>query len=963
MSEWSRISPLLGEALARFLGDVLPELGGTRWWRNHVLMQLTTNQAHMVARLPEGQLRGLDVAALLRVALRNWSEIAFKRQIPREIRRLIAELQDSRHRHAHAPVEGVPFDEHRRHVDAAVRLMIALGADIDLTSSARRIASEMVSGERESGSPGNGLPDGSVTTAPPVSAGWLIGNVQEAAKVSKAVKGRTFLGIDFGTSTTVVSAVEVGPAGAVDVRPLALDQPGEHGDHVQHYLVNTVLANLEKKLIFGRTAYEMRQSLFEGKDVFSSFKMRLGVDIGPIYPATSLRRDSSEVAIETAQDAALQFFRCLKDAISKALSKEGKANDFHVAVTVPASFEANQRRDLLQALAGLGVPADRICMIDEPNAAFLSYLHESAIDNRSSGLVDRLHKDRLDILVYDFGAGTCDISILEVQLKDGTLKSRNRAISRFTALGGDDLDRAIARNTLLPQLLTSSPGYEPTQREIDERLVPWLQPTAEKLKISAMKWATALKLNDLHDYQGTPPVFRENPIRPFVFGDVTLSLDQPALSFEQFTHDVEQFFGVYDVDDSRFHVFAPVADAVQKSGIDPHDLNAVLFIGGSAGNSLVQHAVMRLLPQTVEAIVPRDLQTHVSLGAALHALAFHGLSLDLIRPIISEPIMVVTKGGGLETIVPAGTEVPSATHYHTSLLVDRTGQQVIELPLCVTNESKLLGLLRLESSKAVGFRLGTKVDIRASITHDKLLAVTAAADGVAMATQITNPLSNSEVSRADGAMLEAKQQYNTELLQTRGRPSVDVVLRLAAAARDAGSFELAADMFITAQRLDPNVLQESSICYAYSRAGKVKQAREWAQKAYDRRPDSLTAYNMSVFLEGDEALRYLREAATKPNPLPRATLELGKRLKKRGEPDGVRLVEKCVAGLQRRLETSELSESDCRLLEEAAMIVGKRSLVEHARAKREGLSETELPYDEDNLAAGSGNGNVEGGEK
>jgi hypothetical protein len=71
------------------------------------------------------------------------------------------------------------------------------------------------------------------------------------------------------------------------------------------------------------------------------------------------------------------------------------------------------------------------------------------------------------------------------------------------------------------------------------------------------------------------------------------------------------------------------------------------------------------------------------------------------------------------------------------------------------------------------------------------------------------------------------------------------------------------------------------------------------------------------------------------------------------------LIERCLAGLQQRLEEGELTEQGCRLLEEAATIVGKRSLADHARAKRESLSETTLPYDEDNLAAG--NGAVEGG--
>ncbi len=974
MNEWVQVQSLLGQVLVSFLGDVLPGLGGARWWHNHVLMQLTPVQQQMVNQLPEGQLRRLDMAALLRVTSRNWSEIAFTRKMSREAKHLIGELQDARNRYAHASVDGVALDDRIRDVDTAVRLMVLLGADQATLWPVKQI----LEGMRDDADGGD-CPrshdaqsvehaTGAVTpsdepeaqTAAEIPAGWLLGATADGHRVSTLLAGRSYIGIDFGTSTTVVSALRIGAKGGVEVEPLSIAQPGEYGESIRTPLVNTVLAWTGERLIFGADAYRMRQFLFEGKDVFSSFKMRLGVDIGPVYPATSLRRGSSPTPIETAQDAAYCFFSCLRPVIDQALAEGRLASELCLAVSVPASFEANQRRDLSDALNGLGLSEKNVCMIDEPNAAFFSYLHQTALTSDSTALFDRLRREPTNVLVYDFGAGTCDISILEVGLEGGTLRSRNRAISRFTALGGDDIDRAIARDILLPQLLQSAPGYEPTQREIDERLVPWLQPTAERLKISALKWASARNLSSLNDYDGDSPVFIENPVRKFIFGEHELSIEEPSATLSALAGALEPFLGVFDSEQSSYHVFAPVQDAVQKCGIDVTELYAVLFIGGSCGNLLVQHAVMRMLPKSVVPIIPRDLQTHVSIGAALHSFAYHGLSLDLVQPITAEPIMVVTKGAGLETLIPAGSPVPTVKEFERSLVIDRHGQQVVEVPICVSNESKLLGMLRIEAGGSSGFRQGTKVLLHASLTHDKLLILTASADGVRVSVTLTKPLTNSETTTSDALLLDAKQRYNMELLQTRGKPSIAVVLQLAAVAAEARAYELAADMYMLAQRLDPSISKETHICHAFSMAGRSRQASEWARKAYQRSPDAVAAYNMSCFSDEGEREKYLIESIAKENPPARAFLELGKIYKNNGNSSGVVLIEKCVRRLEDKLGSGDISENECRLLEEAASVIRKDAVAARARVRRENRVGLRLPYSEDNLAASVSNGAVLG---
>lgn len=93
-------------------------------------------------------------------------------------------------------------------------------------------------------------------------------------------------------------------------------------------------------------------------------------------------------------------------------------------------------------------------LIDEPNAAFLNYIHESEMNNEAVVIPKDINPK---MLVFDFGAGTCDISILEIGVDYKGVYSKNLSISKFEKLGGNDIDRYIAYEILYPELLFSQP--------------------------------------------------------------------------------------------------------------------------------------------------------------------------------------------------------------------------------------------------------------------------------------------------------------------------------------------------------------------------------------------------------------------------------------------------------------------------------------------------------------------------
>jgi molecular chaperone DnaK (HSP70) len=991
MNEWPALQQMLAEALAEFLNRTLPDIGGNDWWQRYVIDQLTASQARVARSIPNGDLPSLDLAALLRIADRNWAEVACKIDVQRDMRSLVIELKSVRNRYAHSSARGVKLEDQLRDVDTALRVLQTIGAETktlnQVKSIHRRILSILAAsfdaagsddsedrspqrigseaGRTDSDDPATRQPNqtASFASSAPLantqpdadetsSGNWMVSTSTPDEDVARAIGTRTYIGIDFGTSTTVVSAVRLEHPERMATRTLPISQPAALGESISHHLVNTVLAWHNGRILFGRDAYRLRQQLFEGRSVFSSFKMRLGIDIGPTYPETALRRGASAIKIENAKDATREFFKLLRAGISAAIQAQNLPPDIKFAVSVPASFEANQRRDLVQCMIDAGFSDHDICLVDEPNAAFLSFLHASAHGEAEPALIDRVRHGGANILVYDFGAGTCDVSILEVDVSDRGVRSRNLAISRFTALGGDDIDRAIARKVLLPQLMASSQNFSPEFRDIEERLIPRLQPTAERLKLAAIEWLTSRDVTTLEGIRTNAAVrFRDQALPAFSIRGHSLTLNSPSITLNQLADAIEPFVSRYDPAVSTAHVFAPIANALEKSQLPAAKLDAVLFIGGSAANPVVRTAVMKHLPHTVRAIIPRDLRTHVSMGAALHSLGFHAFGMDLIRPITSEPIYVITKGGGLETAIPAGAEVPSSTPFVTRLRVERSGQTVVELPICVGSESKLLGLLRVESISAGGFDEDAEVIVRARITHEKLLDVEAEVAGLRTQAGLLNPLANRELSVAETRMLEAKQKFNQDLLESAGHPSVEVVLEYAQAAIEAEAFEVAADMYIAAERIDADQDHATNICYAYSRAGRHDLSNAWARTAYERdQHDAAAAYNLSCSVQGPEREELLRTSLRLDPDLWCALLALGRLLRGRGDPHGHVLLERAAAKMEADLNLHRLRRDQCQQLVTLSNELGRNNLAARARARLESLTEDAV-YDDMNLAA------------
>lgn len=307
-----------------------------------------------------------------------------------------------------------------------------------------------------------------------------------AVRKTELVRGRTFVGIDFGTSTTVVSIASYDEKhDLIQTTSLRLKQMLPDGTLTSSEIIPSVIAWLgNNKVLIGEGANQLKYQLKRGKNIWYSFKMELGEDLGAKYYESELR-NVEPFNIRNPKDAARVFFAYLKYLITGYCQEHGLSSDIAYAVSIPASFEANQRKDLLEALECNDMKVSQQALIDEPNAAFISY----AVTRATEGYPMIVNPDyNSKVLVFDFGGGTCDISILEIGQNANGFFSKNIAISKFTQLGGDDIDRYITYHYLMPRFLEAN-GKTMTQFRTNEKklIASALYKVAERLKIMINK--------------------------------------------------------------------------------------------------------------------------------------------------------------------------------------------------------------------------------------------------------------------------------------------------------------------------------------------------------------------------------------------------------------------------------------------------------------------------------------------
>lgn len=553
------------------------------------------------------------------------------------------------------------------------------------------------------------------------------------------------VGIDLGTTNTVVSTARRGVNGSIEVITEKIPQIGEDGYSLEtDTLIPSVLYVNDGEHNVGKIAKAMKGQ--NTSRVISNSKNFMG--LSDYYWKIDQKEYSPELVASYFLSAARKYL----------LDNYNKEEQLKTAViTVPASFNIDQRNATKMAAKLAGFDGD-ITLISEPTAAILDFINEQSKLADEDKYLD--FSDYKSVLVFDLGGGTCDVAVLRIKIQGREIYVEEVSVSPHTLLGGTDFD-AYAVEGVIKDFskenninLTSEISNE-ALKELKDKLLTAMEKTKMYFvsRYFAKKNQNESEEIDLETIQFTIQIPQAIKDKPFKY----------TLTMKKYDRYIKALLD----SSSEKNIISPIEDTLRSCNMDKNHIDYVFCVGGMTKYPEVIKSVNEFFEK--ESIKFMDSMESVSRGAAIYhhydikevtSEKNEDKTLIDIIPTLPQTVFLNVKNNFPKALIEAKTKANTPVIYED--LIEISSQVGVVLELYTGKSQFDPNMQRLNNIKInfpYGVELGSKISLKLEYTQKGILNFEAwIKDHPEINTKIT--LEGTQMD--DSEINEFKEKYKIE---------------------------------------------------------------------------------------------------------------------------------------------------------------------------------------------------------